>query len=117
MAKKHRKSRRRLSKILFLLAYTAVIAVIGAIFFLKDELRRIGFFGTESAAVHALVQPSSPSPPSGTTTREESKSPAPPPSGTAMREEAKPALRAAEDLTRDDKKQLDDILRARGGKH
>jgi hypothetical protein len=116
VAKKHRKSRRLLSKILFLLTYAAVIAVIAAIFFMKDELRRIGFFGTESAAVHAPVQPSSPSPLSGTTTREESKSPTPPPAGTAMREEAKPSPRSAEELTRDDKKQLDDILRARGKK-
>ena len=116
VAKKHRKSRRLLSKILFLLTYAAVIAVIGAIFFMKDELRRIGFFGTESAAVRAPAQPSSPSPPVGTTTREESKSPAPPPAGAAMREEAKPSPRSAEDLTRDDRKQLDDILRARGKK-
>jgi len=117
VAKKQRKSRRLLSKALLLLAYAAVITVIGAIFFMKDALRRIGFFGTESAAVHAPAQPSSPSPPVGTTTREESKSSAPSPSGTALREETKPAPRSAEDLTRDDKKQLDDILRARGGKH
>ena len=113
MAKKQRKLRRLLSKILLLLAYAAVIAVIGAIFLMKDELRRIGFFGTESAAVRAPAQPSSPSPPVGTTTREENKSSVPLPAGTAMREEAKPSPPSAEDLTRDDKKQLDDILRAR----
>ncbi len=116
MAKKQRKSQWLLSKTLLVLAYAAVIAVIVAIFLMKDELRRIGFFGTESAAVHAPAQPSSPSPPSRTPTREESTSPALPSSGTALREETKPSPHLAEDLTRDDKKQLDDILRARGGK-
>jgi hypothetical protein len=50
-------------------------------------------------------------------TQEKSKPPSLPPSGTAMREETKPSSRSVEELTQDDKKQLDDILRARGGKH
>ncbi|HJY79711.1 MAG TPA: hypothetical protein VKK81_01305 [Candidatus Binatia bacterium] len=118
MAKKPQKSRQRIPKFLLLLAYAVVIAFLGAIFFMKNELRRIGFFGTEGGTMPAPVQSaSSPTPSSETLTREESKRPTLPPSGTAMREQTKPSPHSVEELTQDDKKQLDDILRARGGKH
>jgi hypothetical protein len=72
MAKIQRKFRRRwIPKLLLLLAYTIVIVFLSALFFMKNELRRVGFFNTD---------------------------------------------RQAEEITRDDKKQLDDILRAREGK-
>jgi cell division protein FtsN len=118
VAQKSKNSRRLIPKFLLLLAYAVIIAFLGAIFFMKNELRRIGLFGTEGAAVPAPIQPApSPAPSSETMTQEGSKPPSSPPSGTATREETKPSSRSVEELTQDDKKQLDDILRARGGKH
>jgi len=99
VAKRRKKSRRLLPKVLLLLAYAAVIVFIGAILFMKSELRRVGFFGSEGAAGHPAAQSSPSSPP-----------------GTAVPQDSKSATRAREELTGDDKKQLDDILRARGGK-
>ena len=99
MAKRRRKSRRLLPKVLLLLAYAAVVVFIGTILFMKSELRRVGFFGSEGAAGHPATQ----SPPSSLP-------------GTAVPQDSKSAPHSREDLTRDDKKQLDDILRARGGK-
>jgi hypothetical protein len=98
VAKQPRKRRRRLSKFLLALAYAAVLIFIGAILFMKNELRRIGFFGTESTTAHSPAQSSPGSSPS---------------SGAALQQNTKPPSHA-EELTRDDKKQLDDILRARG---
>jgi hypothetical protein len=99
VAKKRRKLRRLLPKFLLVLAYAAVFIFIGAILLMKSELRRVGFFGSESTTVHPGTQ-SSPSP-----------SP-----GTALQQDSKSSPRSVEDLTRDDKKHLDDILRARKGK-
>ncbi|MBI3797993.1 MAG: hypothetical protein HY268_13635 [Deltaproteobacteria bacterium] len=101
MAKRPRKRRRLLSKLLLVLAYAAVFIFIGAIFFMKNELRRIGFFGTESTTVPPPTQSLPASSPS---------------LGTALQQDTKPPSRSGEDLTRDDKKHLDDVLRARGGK-
>jgi hypothetical protein len=101
VAQKQRKRRRPLSKFLLVLAYAAVLIFIGTILFMKNELRRIGFFGTESATGSSPTQSSSASSPS---------------SGAALPQDTKSPSRSSEDLTRDDKKQLDEILRARGGK-
>jgi hypothetical protein len=100
VTKKRRKLRRLLPKFLLVLAYAAVLIFIGTILLMKSELRRVGFFGSESATVHPGAQslPASPSP------------------GTALQQDSKSSPRSVEDLTRDDKKQLDDILRARKGK-
>jgi hypothetical protein len=117
MTKTPRKAQRRLiPKFLLLLAYTAVIVFLSTIFFMKNELRRIGFFNTESASRPPEQPLSSSTLPPKTEILGETPAPAPPPAGTAPRAETLPPSRRAEEITRDDKKQLDDVLRARGGK-
>ena len=96
-----RKNRRWLMpKLLLLLACVVLIMFIGAILMMEKELRRVGLFGTESTPIRSPTQAQAPSAllPEGTT------------------RETKPAPPATEEITPDDRKQLDDILRARGGK-
>jgi hypothetical protein len=77
-----------------------LIAFIGAIFLMEHELRRIGLFGSESAPGRAPVQAPSTVVPRSTTAKQPSTQSSP---------------SAAEELSREEKKQLDDILRARSG--
>ncbi len=96
-----RKKRRWLMpKLLLLLACAVLIMFIGAILVMEKELRRVGLFGTENTPLRSPAQAQAPSAllPEGTT------------------RETKPAPPATEEITPDDRKQLDDILRARGGK-
>ena len=86
----------RLPKILLFLSYSAVLVVLGTIFFMKAELRRFGMFGggrtVESAA------PARGSQATANQQKEEMKS------ATAS---------AAGEITTEEKKQLEDILRSR----
>jgi len=77
-----------------------LIMFIGAILVMEKELRRVGLFGTENTPLRSPAQAQAPSAllPEVTT------------------RETKPAPPATEEITPDDRKQLDDILRARGGK-
>jgi len=117
MAKTPRRKRRRLiPKFFLILAYAAVIAFLGGIFFLRQELRRMGFFGNESVPLSPPVQ-SAPATalPSAIVTPEKTTPPPPSSLATTTREEPRPSPSRAEEITHDDKQQLDDILR-RGGK-
>ncbi len=86
----------RLPKILLFLSYSAVLVVLGVIFFMKAELRRFGMFGggrtVESAA------PAQGSPATANQHKEEVKS---------------AAASTAGEITTEEKKQLEDILRSR----
>ena len=96
-----RKNRRWLMpKLLLLFACAVLIMFIGAILMMEKELRRVGLFGTASLPLRSPAQAQAPSAllPEGTT------------------RETKPAPPATEEITPEDRKQLDDILRARGGK-
>jgi flagellar basal body-associated protein FliL len=99
--KKKTRARRKkrswlIAKILLLFVCAVLIVFIGAIFMMEKELHRIGFFGNENAAVHSPAQPQAPFPEAATR-------------GTTS------PSRASEEITREDKKRLDDVLRARGG--
>jgi hypothetical protein len=97
---KRKKRRWLIPKLLLLLAYAVLIMFIGAILVMEKELRRVGLFGTEHASVRSPAQAQAPpsSLSEGTTRGTE---PAPP---------------VAEEITPEDRKQLDDLLRAREGK-
>ena len=88
-------------KILLVCAYGVVIAFLGTIFVMRKELRRLGVFGNERAA----VSPASPS----------QALPVPSPEMARQGETASPVSPTAE-VTQEEKKQLEDILRARSGK-
>ena len=87
-------------KLLLLFACAVLIMFIGAILMMEKELRRVGLFGTESTPLRSPAQAQAP--------------PALLPEGTTR--ETKPAPPATEEITPEDRKQLDDILRARGRK-
>ena len=97
---RRKKPRWLVPKILLLLACVVLIMFIGAILIMEKELRRVGLFGPESAPVRSPAQIQAPSSllPEGTTR------------GTT------PSPLVDEEITPEDKKQLEDILRAREGK-
>jgi hypothetical protein len=96
-----RKPRRRLiAKILLVLGCLALIAFIGALFLLEKEMRRVGIFGGEVTTERSVAEPR----------------PAPVSPKAIVPPEEKPAPETSEEISREDKKQLDDILRGHGGK-
>jgi hypothetical protein len=96
-----RKLRRRLiPKILLVLGCLALLAFIGALFLLEKEMRRVGIFGGEATTERSVTEPRS--------TPVSPKTLVPP--------EGKPAPKTSEEISREDKKQLDDILREHSGK-
>jgi hypothetical protein len=96
-----RKPRRRLiAKILLVLGCLVLIAFIGALFFLEKEMRRVGIFGGEATIGRSVVEPR--------------PTPASPKAGTPQGNQPAPATN--EEISREDKKQLDDILRGHSGK-
>jgi len=113
MAKTPRRKRRRvIPKFFLVLAYVAVIAFLGGIFFLRQELRRMGFFGKEDVSLSPPAQsPPATTLPPATATPEKTTSLPPSSPTTTAREEPRPALPHAEEITNDDKQQLDDIFR------
>jgi hypothetical protein len=76
------------------LACVVLVLFIGAIFLMERELRRVGLFGEDPA-------PSSGSPASS------------PPAGKGAPRQRPSSPSAAEELTPDEKQQLDRILRSR----
>ena len=97
-----RKQRRWLiPKILLICAYGVVIAFLGAIFVMKKELRRLGVFSSEQTA----VSPTSPAqiPPASS-------------AKAARQEETTTSEAPTTEVTQEEKKQLEDILRAKTGK-
>ena len=92
-----RKQRRGLlPKLLLLLGYSAVLAVLGAIFFMKAELRRFGVLGGEPAVSKTIP--------------EQTQHPAITKHET---ETARASTPNAGEITVEEKKQLEDILRSR----
>src|SRR5262245_56180639 len=91
-----RKQRRRglLPKILLLLSYSAVLVVLGAIFFMKAELRRFDVLG------------------GGHKTEKSTPEPTQQTSVTKRQTETTTTANAGE-ITVEEKKQLEDILRSR----
>ena len=85
-----RKKQRRwlIPKILVVLACTALIAFIGVILFMEKKLQHIGVFGPARAPVREMVKPE--------------RAQAPPP--------------VSEELTPEERKRLDDIVRERSQK-
>jgi hypothetical protein len=97
-----RKQRRWLiPKMLLVLACGVLITFIGAILLMRQELHRIGLFGGGNAPTSSAVQ--APEPPSPLT-------------GKEARPRVPSSPSAAEELTQDEKKQLDDVLRSRGSR-
>lgn len=92
-----RKKQRRgiIPKLLLLLSYGAVLVVLGAIFFMKAELRRFGVLGGENA-----MGKSTPAQTQQTSVKKTETTTAVAPN--------------AGEITSEEKKQLEDILRARG---
>jgi hypothetical protein len=86
----------RIAKLLLLLSYSAVLVVLGAIFFMKAELRRFGVLGGESN-----VSKSTP-----TQSQQTSVTKGKTDTSTA-------AASNAGEITVEEKKQLEDILRSR----
>jgi hypothetical protein len=94
-----RKKQRRwvIPKLLLLLSYSAVLAALGAIFFMKAELRRFGVPGGESTAEKSTPEQTR------QTTMNKRKPESTPPT----------AAPNAGEITVEEKKQLEDILRSR----
>jgi hypothetical protein len=94
-----RKKQRRwiIPKLLLLLGYSAVLVVLGSIFFMKAELRRFGVLGGENT-----VEKSTPEQTQQTTMNKRK-----PETTTAT------AASNAGEITVEEKKQLEDILRSR----
>jgi hypothetical protein len=113
MAKTPLKKRRRMiPKFFLVLAYAAAIAFLGGIFFLRQELRRMGFFGKENVSLSPPVQSSPPTTfPLATATPGKTTSPPPSSPTTTAREDSRPSSPHPEEITNDDKQQLDAILR------
>lgn len=125
-------------RLLLLLGYTVLVTFFVALFILRKEVRRMGLFGSEKAAVSsptpARVSPSTPqgktqgrkekTPPVAEASTRERKGIAP--SETAVRKETLPSVSeeiirpqketspSAEEITQDEKNRLDDILKAKG---
>jgi hypothetical protein len=91
-----RKQQRRglFPKLLLLLTYSAVLVVLGAIFFMKAELRRFGVLGSESTGEKSIPAQTQQT------------------SVTKRQTETTTAASAGE-ITVEEKKQLEDILRSR----
>ena len=92
---RHKKQRRRrLPRLLLLLSYSAVLVVLGAIFFMKAELRRFGVLGGKDTVEKSTSAQSQP----------------------ALVTKGKPDTTTAAnagEITVEEKKQLEDILRSR----
>ena len=93
---RRKKRRRTLPKILFILGYSAVLASLIAIYVMRVELRRFGIFGRQETE-QQTPGPSFPSVASSSTNA------AP----------AKQQTSQAGEITSEEKKQLEDILRAK----
>jgi hypothetical protein len=96
---RRKKPRWLVPKILLLLACVVLIMFIGAILIMEKELRRVGLFGTENAPVRSPAQVQAP--------------PSRLPEVTTQG--ATPSPPVDEEITPEDKRQLDEILRAREG--
>ena len=96
----HRKKPRswRIPKVLLFLSYSAALVALGSIFFMKTELRRFKDPGRERAVVNAVPEKKTPAPTNQQ--KDEPRSAAAPKAG---------------EITPEEKKQLEDILRSRSG--
>lgn len=119
------------SRFLLVIGYGLVIAFLGTLFLMRQELMRVGIFGDTSVAPappparppQALTEPQRPkvAPPPAVTTEVERSAPAVPPhvttevqpSRTAPPASAPSAPRPSGEITAEEKKALDDILRSK----
>jgi hypothetical protein len=96
----HRKKQRswRIPKVLLFLSYCAALVALGSIFFMKTELQRFKNLGRERAVVDAVPEKKTPA--LANQQKNETRSAATPKAG---------------EITSEEKKQLEDILRSRSG--
>lgn len=95
-ARRKKQSRRVIPKLLLLLSYSAVLIALGSIFFMKAELRRFGVLGGENAAEKL---------PAGQTQQTSVNK--------RNTETTTASASKAGEITVEEKKQLEDILRSR----
>jgi hypothetical protein len=88
----------RIAKVLLFLSYGAALVALGSIFFMKTELQRFKDPGRERAVVDAVPEKKTPAPASQQ--KNETRSATAPKAG---------------EITSEEKKQLEDILRSRSG--
>ena len=88
----------RIPKVLLFLSYSAALVALGSIFFMKIELQRFKDPGRERAVVEAVPEKKTPAP--ANQQKDETRSAAAPKAG---------------EITSEEKKQLEDILRSRSG--
>lgn len=88
----------RIPKILLLLSYSAALVALGAIFFMKAEVQRFKNSGRERALVDSVPEKNTPS------------------TANQQKTETKTASASnAGEITSEEKKQLEKILRSRSG--
>jgi hypothetical protein len=96
---RHKKQRSwRIPKVLLFLSYGAALVALGSIFFMKTELQRFKNLGRERAVVDAVPEKKTPA--LVNQQKDETRSAAAPKAG---------------EITSEEKKQLEDILRSRSG--
>lgn len=88
----------RIPKVLLFLSYSAVLVALGSILFMKTELQRFKDPGRERAVVDAVPEKKTPA--LANQQKDETRSAAAPKAG---------------EITSEEKKQLEDILRSRSG--
>lgn len=88
----------RIPKVLLFLSYSAVLVALGSILFMKTELQRFKDPGRERAVVNAVPEKKTPA--LANQQKDETRSAAAPKAG---------------EITSEEKKQLEDILRSRSG--
>jgi len=88
----------RISKILLFLSYSAVLVALGSLFFMKTELQRFKGSSRERAVADSVAEKNTPAP-----------------TNTQKTETKTASASNAGEITSDEKKQLEDILRSRSG--
>ena len=88
----------RIPKVMLFLSYSAALVALGSIFFMKTELQRFKDPGRERAVVNAVPEKKTPA--LANQQKDEPRSAAAPKAG---------------EITPEEKKQLEDILRSRSG--
>lgn len=103
-----------LPRLLLILGYSVVVAFLGVIYMMRQELFRVGVFG-EKQAVHTPVPRPIPPPPT-TTEGSRSAPPSPPQVAKELRRpapSASPSSQHSGEITPDEKQALEDILRSK----
>jgi hypothetical protein len=120
-----RRRRWLIPKFLLLLSIVALVGFISVLFVMEDELYRVGFFKSGGFSLRlpglsstpAVKKPGekTPSAESAKSASEDSPQGAVPPQARIAGQTPTAPARVGEDLSGDDRKQLDDLLRAKNG--